>query len=90
MSCDSCKDILLIDEVEPPCWEDACWLPELDERCQRILEIRQKIVTLKELVDAGTILKMYEADLEDIELMAYLEEELKQMRTPETKEPDNG
>jgi hypothetical protein len=80
-----------VDGVEPPCFYEgqaekkvsgvnACWIPELDEQSQRILDIRQKIKTLKEVVDAGTILRMYAADLEDIELLAFLEDELRKLR----------
>ncbi|MDO8282701.1 MAG: hypothetical protein Q7U10_08815 [Thermodesulfovibrionia bacterium] len=100
MSCEICKGILQIDEVEPPCFceveegeivpgVNACWIPELDEKSKRILVIRQKITALKELVDSGTILRLYEADLEDIELLAYLEDELRQMQD-EAPKPKEG
>lgn len=56
---------------------NACWLPELDEAGQRILEIRGKLIALKDLVDPGTVLRMYSATLEDIEILATVEEEMK-------------
>jgi hypothetical protein len=80
VSCEKCREALIIDEVEPPCFESQCWVPQPDERGQRILEIRGKLIKLQGLVDPGTILKMYDADIEDIELLAFLEEELKNMQ----------
>ncbi|RJQ22033.1 MAG: hypothetical protein C4560_03130 [Nitrospiraceae bacterium] len=89
MSCDVCRETLLIDKVEPPCFNEdgdeqrpginSCWIPPPDERGQRILDIRAKITSLQGLVDPGTILGLYNADLEDIELLAWLEEQIKEM-----------
>ena len=103
MSCESCKEALLIDEKEPPCFNtpsttptppyqggefktipgvDTCWLPELDETGHRILEIRGKLIALKDLVDPGTVLRMYRATKEDIELLAAVEEEMRKIMPP--------
>jgi hypothetical protein len=60
---------------------NACWIPKLDERGQRILELRSKLIALQGLVDSETILKMYDATIEDIEMLSFLEEELKKMQT---------
>lgn len=78
MSCETCYETIETDGVEPPCFtETGCWLPPLPEGLQRIFEIRDRLVTLHELVDAGTILRLYDADIEDIELLAVIEGELK-------------
>jgi hypothetical protein len=59
---------------------NACLIPPLDEAGSRIMEIRRKLISLQELVDPGTILKMYEATPEDIELLAAVETELAKLR----------
>lgn len=90
MSCDVCRETLRIDNVEPPCLQDtetteeipgvnACWIPSPDECGQRVLEIRSKLVRLQGLVDPGTILRLYSADIEDIEMLAWLEDQIKEI-----------
>lgn len=69
------------DKELPACIEGACLIPELDEAGTRILTIREKIISLNGLVDSGPILNMYEAGLEDLELLAFIEEELKKLKT---------
>lgn len=69
------------DKELPACIEGECLIPELDESGSRILAIREKIISLSGLVDSGPILKMYEADMEDLELLAFVEEELKKLKT---------
>ena len=91
MSCESCKEALEIDGVEPDCFDGECRIPPPDSKGQRILEIRQKLISLHELVDAGTILKMYDANFEDIELLAAMEEELGKLKEEEeTKSSKEG
>lgn len=69
------------DKELPACIEGVCLIPELNEAGVRILAIREKIISLSGLVDSAPILKMYEADLEDLELLAFVEEELKKLKT---------
>ena len=57
----------------------ACWIPELDEAGRRILEIRQKLITLGELVGPETVIKMYEVTKEDLELLTTVESELQKI-----------
>jgi hypothetical protein len=52
-----------------------CQIPPLDEAGTRIMELRRKLITLQDLVDPGTILKMHDATSEDIELLAFIEAE---------------
>ena len=68
------------DKELPACIEGACLIPELDEAGDRIMAIRDKIISLSGLVDSGPILNMYEADLKDLELLAFVEEELKKLK----------
>jgi len=79
VSCEQCREALEIDDVEPPCFSRTCYIPQPDERGQRILEIRDKLIKLHDLVDPGTILKLYNSTVEDIELLAYVEEEMEEL-----------
>ncbi|MBI5057006.1 MAG: hypothetical protein HZB61_10370 [Nitrospirae bacterium] len=92
MSCEKCKEALLIDEVEPPCFKSQCWIPQPDERGQFIFAIRDKLIRLQGLVDPGTILRLYSADIEDIEMLAFLEDEIKKMQNENIPTPgeNNG
>ena len=76
MSCDACKDIYVVDEIEPDCFEGACIVPMLDAEGQRIVEIRDRLIVLKDLVDSGTIMKIYGATKEDIEMLAFIETQM--------------
>ena len=78
MSCESCREAQEIDGVIPDCEKErGCLIPPLDERGKRIMGLRGKIITLKELLPADVILKMYQATIDDIELLAAVEEEIK-------------
>ncbi len=59
---------------------DFCWIPPLDEAGSRIMEIRQKLFTLGELIGPDTIMKMYEATKEDLELLDAVETEIGKAR----------
>lgn len=80
MSCENCKQLLELDGVEPDCIEGNCIIPELHADEQRILHLRSLLASLNEIVDSGYILKLYDADIEDIEMLAFIEEELNGMR----------
>lgn len=90
MSCEECARTLQIDGVDPPCFGGvdgksgqairgitACWIPELDEAGSRIMEMREKLITLGELVGRDTIMRIYEATKEDLELLEAVENEFK-------------
>jgi hypothetical protein len=79
VSCENCKEGFEVDGTEPDCWDGECKLPALCATGQRILEIRDRIITLQDIVDPGSILRMYGADLEDIELLAEVEEEIRRL-----------
>ena len=86
MSCEACWESLETDGETPACeTEKGCMVSSLSERGREILELRAKLITLNGLVDSGTILRMYGADIDDIELLAFVEEEIKKL---ELKEED--
>jgi hypothetical protein len=67
-----------VDGIIPDCKAGkTCLIPALDERSDRVMQMRDKLVRLRDLVDAGTVLKMYGADLNDIELLAVMEDEIR-------------
>lgn len=91
MNCEECRDAEKIDGVIPDCQTDkGCLVPPLDEDAQRVMNIREKLITLKELVDPGTILRMHNATREDIEMLAAVEEEMKKNPPLLTKEGATG
>lgn len=55
-------------------------IPPLSESGQQIMELRAKLIGLNGLVDPGTILKMYDADIDDIKLLFFLEEAIKDLK----------
>ena len=79
MSCEKCLDMFSIDGAEPDCWEGGCkaGIDGLIEDDIRVLGLRNKLITLKELIDPATVLRLYGATREDVEMIAAIEEELK-------------
>ncbi len=57
----------------------GCPIPQLCEAGQRVMELRGLLVSLHPVVDPGTICRMYGADLDDLQLLAVIENELKAM-----------
>jgi len=64
----------------------ACPRVEPTPEAARILEIHSRIRALKGLVDGGTILRMYGAGMDDLEMLALVEEVL----LAAAKEPEAG
>ena len=86
MTCEACEEARDIDEVTPDCESGrGCLIPSLDDEGLRIIEIYTRIRSLKGLVDAGSILRFYGADTEDLEMLAVVAAEM-----AEAKEEDNG
>ena len=72
--------------MEPRCrTEEGCFIPPLLPAGQRVMELRGLLVRLQPTVDSGTICRMFGADLDDLQLLAIVEDELR----PE-KEEDKG
>jgi hypothetical protein len=66
-----------VDRLTPDCKTAAgCSIPALDRDGLRILELRALIIRLRDLVDSGTVLTLAEAELEDLVLLAMVEDEL--------------
>ena len=81
MSCEICWEALETDGETPACeTETGCMIPSLSEKGQHVMELRAKLMSLNGLVDSCTILKMYGADIEDIELLAFIEEAIKELK----------
>lgn len=59
-----------------PCWNAECVIPSPDPSWLRIREVRKRIISLQKLIDAGTICRIYEVDIYDLELLAAAEEAL--------------
>lgn len=79
MSCVSCRDIQETDGVLAPCKTGrGCPVPPPGRKGARALGIRSRLITLGELVGRETVLRMHGATAGDVELMAVIEEELKQ------------
>ena len=81
MSCDACEAAREIDEETPPCeTKQGCWVLPLDKEGQRLMDIREQIIDLKDLIDAGTILRAHKCNLEEIGLLAFIEREIRELR----------
>jgi hypothetical protein len=68
--------------------EDGCALPELHPDNHRIIEMYNRIGELAGLVDAGVVLKMYDATIEDLELLASIKRELSPSEPPKGRTED--
>ena len=58
----------------------GCPIPLLSAEEARILDMRGMIMNLKELVEAGNVLKMMGATLEDLRILAAIEEGLREKK----------
>ena len=75
VSCEECERSREIDGDIPDCeTAKGCVIPPLTERGVRVMALREKLVRLRDLVDPGTIVAMYGATIEDIDLLAKMEE----------------
>lgn len=67
-----------MDGIVPDCQTGVgCLIPDPQFEGRRILELRKLIIKLAGLVDAGSVLKIAEADLDDLILLGAVEELLK-------------
>lgn len=84
MSCESCRDMQEVDGAIPDCEAEgkSCLIPPLSDEGRRVMEIHSILRSLGDLVDAGTILQMYEAQKEDIEYLAIVESEIRKNSKP--------
>ena len=75
VACEECRMIFQIDGGLPDCETgNGCTIPPLDENGRRIMDMREKLVKLKDLIDPGTILNLYGATRDDLDLLIKVEE----------------
>jgi hypothetical protein len=86
VSCDACKVAFVEDREIPACIEGDCLVPELDEKCSRVMSLRAQLINLSGLVDPATILKMHDAEIEDIELLEAVEAEIRALKEDKGKD----
>ncbi len=81
MRCENCIDIEEVDGVEPECKTDrGCPVPPLSADELRILEMRGLLMQLKGLLPADAVLRMHGATIEDLMMLAVVEEGLKEKK----------
>ncbi len=69
------------DGAVPPCrGEGGCPVPAVSPGEERILQMRSTLIRLKGLACAGAILGAYGAAREDLEFLAFIESELREMK----------
>ena len=80
MRCESCIDIEEQDGVAAACRTPGrkCPIPPLSADEARILEMRRLLVSLKDIVDAGTVLRLHGASIEDLRVLAAVEDGLRE------------
>ena len=77
MTCGACDEAREIDGDIPDCeTERGCRVPPLTERGARVLALREKLVHLRRLVDPATVLAIYGAGPEELDLLAAVEKDL--------------
>ncbi len=83
MSCEECERGRQIDGDVPRCeTEQGCIIPSLEGTGARVMAMRERLTSLKGLVDSGTVLALYEATREDLEMLAKVEEAMGTMKQP--------
>jgi len=68
----------------------GCAIPPLNEWGRRVMDIREKLTKLRNLVDPGTILGLYGATREDLDLLIKVEEIVGRDRTRSPGRRPNG
>ena len=77
MTCGACDEAREIDGDIPDCeTERGCKIPPISARAARVLALREKLMRLKDLIDPGTVLALYGADVGDLDLLAAAEREI--------------
>jgi hypothetical protein len=77
VNCTNCLEAQELDGILPSCKTDeGCLIPVLHPRGARALEIRSALIRLHRLKIGPGILNLYNATLDDLELLALAEDEL--------------
>lgn len=61
-----------MEKVDPDC--DKCPVPPLDESGRRIMEMYEMIDRLEGMIGAETVLNLYDATMNDLPLLAIVNE----------------
>lgn len=73
-----------MDDITPDCEaHGTCLVPPLDETGQRTMELRGLLVSLRPTVDPGTVCRLFDADLDDLRMLALVEDELRALQPEE-------
>lgn len=67
--------------------EKGCPIPPLSDDEARIMEMRGMLLSLQGLVDAGTVLRMHGATLNDLRILTNVENSLKEKEKDNKKGP---
>lgn len=68
-----------MDGITPDCQTPAgCLIPTLEAEGRRVMEIRDLLGKLHNVIDSGTICRICDVDLLDLQLLAIAEEILKE------------
>ncbi|TLM66007.1 MAG: hypothetical protein FDZ69_07440 [Deltaproteobacteria bacterium] len=89
MSCEACAEAREIDGVVPECETGECPVVPMLQESARILGIRDLLVGLDGLVDAGTVCRLTDVDLDDLRLLAVVENLLRENRRGEGCQADH-
>lgn len=91
VSCAACREMREVDGHSPPCLsEGGCPVPPIPPEGARALAIRSAILRLRGLAGAGAVLKAYGAGEGELELLAAIEEELRENRKLKEEENEAG
>lgn len=80
MSCASCRDIERQDGVAPMCRENACTIPQAGDYGARALHLRTMLLRLSGIAGPDTVLRAMGASRRDLEMLALIEDALKERK----------
>ena len=91
VACGECRTNFEIDGDLPDCEAGRrCAVPPLNEWGRRIMDMRQRLTRLKGLVDPGTILSLYGATRDDLDLLAKVEDLMGRDKGTRARRRPNG
>jgi len=91
VACEECRTSFEIDGDLPDCETGkGCAIPPLNEWGRRIMDMREKLMKLRNLIDPGTILGLYGATREDLDLLVKVEELMGRNGTSSRRRRPNG
>ncbi len=81
-----------MDDITPNCQAGVdCLVPPLTPAGKNIIELRGLLLSLRDLVDPGTVCRLYGVTLEDLKLLAAAEQIINEINPPpkgQSEEPD--